>query len=76
MLRSWKEVWLGASRKTSLVLGHESLDRLADLGTSTALKKANHVVGIVRRPDPVHYDDVISYRNRLAGKSCKPIPVI
>src|SRR5579862_8122584 len=39
--------------KTSLVLGHESLGRAFDPGTSTALKKGDHVVGIVRRPDPV-----------------------
>ncbi|HYK36598.1 glucose 1-dehydrogenase [Alloacidobacterium sp.] len=36
-----------------LVLGHESLGRVVDPGTSTALKKGDHVVGIVRRPDPV-----------------------
>jgi len=35
------------------VLGHESLGRAFDPGTSTALKKGDHVVGIVRRPDPV-----------------------
>jgi threonine dehydrogenase-like Zn-dependent dehydrogenase len=39
--------------KASLVLGHESLGRVLDPGTSTALKKGDHVVGIVRRPDPV-----------------------
>ena len=39
--------------KTSLVLGHESLGRVVDPGASTALKKGDHVVGIVRRPDPV-----------------------
>ena len=35
------------------MLGHESLGRAFDPGTSTALKKGDHVVGIVRRPDPV-----------------------
>jgi len=39
--------------KTSLVLGHESLGRVVDPGTSAALKKGDFVVGIVRRPDPV-----------------------
>ena len=39
--------------KNSLVLGHESLGRVVDPGTSTALKKGDLVVGIVRRPDPV-----------------------
>src|SRR6201998_3865749 len=39
--------------KTSLVLGHESLGRVVDPGASAALKKGDHVVGIVRRPDPV-----------------------
>jgi threonine dehydrogenase-like Zn-dependent dehydrogenase len=36
--------------KTSLVPGHESLGRVVDPGTSTALKKGDHVVGIVRPP--------------------------
>ncbi|HEY9507704.1 MAG TPA: glucose 1-dehydrogenase [Gemmatimonadales bacterium] len=35
-----------------LVLGHESLGRVVDPGTST-LKEGDLVVGIVRRPDPV-----------------------
>jgi threonine dehydrogenase-like Zn-dependent dehydrogenase len=39
--------------KTRLVLGHESLGRVADPGQSSALKKGDLVVGIVRRPDPV-----------------------
>lgn len=39
--------------KKRLVLGHESLGRVADPGTSTGLKKGDLVVGIVRRPDPV-----------------------
>jgi glucose 1-dehydrogenase len=39
--------------KTRLVLGHESLGRVADPGPSGALKKGDLVVGIVRRPDPV-----------------------
>src|SRR6516225_71376 len=39
--------------KTRLVLGHESLGRVLDPGTSTALKRGDLVVGIVRRPDPV-----------------------
>ena len=38
--------------KTRLVLGHESLGRVADPGQSGALKKGDLVVGIVRRPDP------------------------
>jgi threonine dehydrogenase-like Zn-dependent dehydrogenase len=39
--------------KTNLVLGHESLGRVVDPGTSAALKKGDFVVGIVRRPDPI-----------------------
>ena len=39
--------------KTKLVLGHESLGRVIDPGTSAGLKKGDLVVGIVRRPDPV-----------------------
>jgi threonine dehydrogenase-like Zn-dependent dehydrogenase len=36
-----------------LILGHESLGRVIDPGTSTSFKKGDLVVGIVRRPDPV-----------------------
>ncbi|HWS01700.1 MAG TPA: glucose 1-dehydrogenase [Prolixibacteraceae bacterium] len=36
-----------------LILGHESLGRVIDPGTSTAFNKGDLVVGIVRRPDPV-----------------------
>jgi len=39
--------------KTNLVLGHESLGRVVDPGASTAFRKGDFVVGIVRRPDPV-----------------------
>lgn len=39
--------------KTRLVLGHESLGRVADPGPSTAFRRGDLVVGIVRRPDPV-----------------------
>jgi glucose 1-dehydrogenase len=39
--------------KTRLVLGHESLGRVVDPGPSSALRKGDLVVGIVRRPDPV-----------------------
>ena len=39
--------------KARLVLGHESLGRVIDPGSSGALKKGDLVVGIVRRPDPV-----------------------
>ena len=39
--------------KTNLVLGHESLGRVVDAGASTAFRKGDFVVGIVRRPDPV-----------------------
>jgi len=39
--------------KGRLVLGHESLGRVLDPGTSGALQKGDLVVGIVRRPDPV-----------------------
>jgi glucose 1-dehydrogenase len=38
---------------TRLVLGHESLGRVVDPGFSSAFKKGDLVVGIVRRPDPV-----------------------
>ncbi len=36
-----------------LVLGHESLGRVADPGPSGGLRKGDLVVGIVRRPDPI-----------------------
>jgi glucose 1-dehydrogenase len=36
-----------------LVLGHESLGRVVDPGSRSALQKGDLVVGIVRRPDPV-----------------------
>ncbi len=39
--------------KTQLVLGHESLGRVIDPGSSKSLKKGDLVVGIVRRPDPI-----------------------
>ncbi|HVN31143.1 MAG TPA: glucose 1-dehydrogenase [Thermoanaerobaculaceae bacterium] len=39
--------------KTRLVLGHESLGRVADPGPTGGLMKGDLVVGIVRRPDPV-----------------------
>ena len=39
--------------KTRLILGHESLGRVADPGPTAGLKKGDLVVGIVRRPDPV-----------------------
>jgi len=38
---------------TRLVLGHESLGRVLDPGTSSVLAAGDLVVGIVRRPDPV-----------------------
>ncbi|MCX6550323.1 MAG: glucose 1-dehydrogenase [Acidobacteria bacterium] len=38
---------------TRLVLGHESLGRVLDPGSSAGLKKGDLVVGIVRRPDAV-----------------------
>ncbi len=38
---------------TRLVLGHESLGRVVDPGSSKGFKKGDLVVGIVRRPDPV-----------------------
>jgi glucose 1-dehydrogenase len=38
--------------KKRLVLGHESLGRVLDPGQSSALRKGDLVVGIVRRPDP------------------------
>ena len=41
--------------KTRLVLGHESLGRVIDPGSSSSFKKGDMVVGIVRRPDPVPY---------------------
>ena len=39
--------------ETRLVLGHESLGRVLDPGTSSAFQKDDLVVGIVRRPDAV-----------------------
>ena len=39
--------------KKRLVLGHESLGRVIDPGSSAALKPGELVAGIVRRPDPV-----------------------
>ncbi|HMK39045.1 MAG TPA: alcohol dehydrogenase catalytic domain-containing protein, partial [Bacteroidota bacterium] len=44
--------WAPPGRKR-LVLGHESLGRVLDPGSSGSLKKGDLVVGIVRRPDPV-----------------------
>jgi threonine dehydrogenase-like Zn-dependent dehydrogenase len=38
---------------TRLVLGHESLGRVIDPGSSRSFKKGDLVAGIVRRPDPV-----------------------
>src|SRR5271156_5625970 len=38
--------------KARLVLGHESLGRVADAPTGSGLNKGDLVVGIVRRPDP------------------------
>ena len=39
--------------KSRLVLGHESLGRVIDPGSTSNLKKGDLVAGIVRRPDPV-----------------------
>jgi glucose 1-dehydrogenase len=39
--------------RTRLVLGHESLGRVIDPGSSPMFKKGDLVAGIVRRPDPV-----------------------
>jgi threonine dehydrogenase-like Zn-dependent dehydrogenase len=39
--------------KKHLVLGHESLGRAIDPGPVGGFEKGDHVVGIVRRPDPV-----------------------
>jgi threonine dehydrogenase-like Zn-dependent dehydrogenase len=39
--------------KSRLVLGHESLGRVIDPGSTGALKAGDLVAGIVRRPDPV-----------------------
>ena len=39
--------------RARLVLGHESLGRVADPGPAGGLRKGDLVVGIVRRPDPV-----------------------
>ena len=36
-----------------LVIGHESLGRVIEAPTSSGLSAGDHVVGIVRRPDPV-----------------------
>ena len=44
--------WAPRGRKR-LVLGHESLGRVIDPGTSRSLHAGDLVVGIVRRPDPV-----------------------
>src|SRR6476620_594656 len=41
------------SGKTRVVLGHESLGRVADPGIRNTLRKGDLVVGIVRRPDAV-----------------------
>jgi threonine dehydrogenase-like Zn-dependent dehydrogenase len=38
--------------KSRLVLGHESLGRVLDPGSSASLKAGDLVAGIVRRPDP------------------------
>jgi len=39
--------------KSRLVLGHESLGRVIDPGSSAGWKRGDLVAGIVRRPDPV-----------------------
>jgi threonine dehydrogenase-like Zn-dependent dehydrogenase len=39
--------------KARLVLGHESLGRVVDPGSTSAFREGDLVVGIVRRPDPV-----------------------
>lgn len=39
--------------RSRLVLGHESLGRVIDPGSSRSLRAGDLVVGIVRRPDPV-----------------------
>jgi glucose 1-dehydrogenase len=39
--------------KSRLVLGHESLGRVIDPGSTSGLKEGDLVVGIVRRPDPI-----------------------
>jgi threonine dehydrogenase-like Zn-dependent dehydrogenase len=39
--------------KTRLVLGHESLGRVVDPGSTGGLQAGDLVVGIVRRPDPL-----------------------
>ncbi len=39
--------------QSRLVLGHESLGRVIDPGSSKSFKEGDLVVGIVRRPDPV-----------------------
>ncbi len=44
--------WAPPNQK-HLILGHESLGRVIDPGTSGGFKKGDLVVGIVRRPDPV-----------------------
>ncbi len=44
--------WLPPGRDR-LVLGHESLGRVVDAPSGSGLAAGDHVVGIVRRPDPV-----------------------
>jgi threonine dehydrogenase-like Zn-dependent dehydrogenase len=44
--------WAPPNQK-HLILGHESLGRVIDPGTSGGFRKGDLVVGIVRRPDPV-----------------------
>jgi threonine dehydrogenase-like Zn-dependent dehydrogenase len=39
--------------KDRLVLGHESLGKVLEAPSGSQLSKGDHVVGIVRRPDPV-----------------------
>ena len=47
-----RRVRLAAAGRDRLILGHESLGRVLDPGAS-GLRVGEHVVGIVRRPDPV-----------------------
>jgi len=54
--------------KTRLVLGHESLGRMIEPDPAGRMKEGEIVVGIVRRPDPVHRPDPVPCPNCAVGE--------
>ena len=48
-----RHVRLGTPGQDRIILGHESLGRVADPGPDRSVQAGDLIVGIVRRPDPV-----------------------